>query len=412
MKNRIPIEQLKFGMFVCELDRPWTETPFLYQGFVLENDDQLATLRRFCKSVLVDSDKSVALRDRADLLTSSKQNRSIPGNVRGVLSTITERVDYRETTSLKEELPVALQAKQDTEIVMGRAIDKIYKGGVIDAEELTESTSKIRESVMRNPGAMMLLSRIKEKSEHILDRAFSVSVLCIAFGRYLQLPKSQLDHLGMAALLQDIGMINIPEEVRDKSGALSKVELMLCRSHVAHSVRILSETQGVPPEVIDISSKHHERFHGSGYPKGLVGDEIGLLGAISGLVDFYDALTRARSYAETHSPSNALNLIYNARNVLFDGVLAEQFIQCLGIFPIGSVVELNSGEIGIVVSQDPAKKLLPRVMLLLDARGAQIRPQLMVNLAQNPEAAPRVPYRIKRVLRQDSVPINPAEFAL
>ncbi len=412
MKKRISVSQIKVGIYVAELDRPWTETPFLYQGFIVESDEQISVLREYCKSVTVDFDKSPVLFDRADLLTGSGFDPAVDTGGSGILSSIVNRVVYHDSISLKEEFPLALEARRGAELTVSRALEAVYTQGVIDAEELKKSTSTIRESIVRNPGAMMLLSRIREKSERILHRALSVSVLMITFGRYLQLPQEQLDLLGMAGLLQDIGMTNIPEEVLEKTVPLSKVEKILCRSHVAHTIQILGSTRGVPPEVLDIASKHHERYHGSGYPKGLQGGEIGLPGAIAGLVDFYDALTKARPYAETYSPSNALNQIYNARNVLFDGALAEQFIQCLGIFPVGSFVELNSGEVGIVIAQDPAKKLLPRVMLVLDARGAPIKPQLIIDLAGNPLAAPRVPYRIKRALREDVVPINPAECIL
>lgn len=412
MKKRISVDQIRFGLYVAELDRPWTETPFPYQGFVVENDEQISTLRRFCKSVVIDVDKGPALLDRTELLAAPGRDAEVASGRQGVLSAIVDRVAYLDSTPLTEEFPVAAEARRGAECAMKRTLEAVFTRGVIDAEELRRSTSRIRESIVRNPGAMMLLSRIREKSERIFDRALSVSVFMIVFGRYLQLPQEQLDLLGMAGLLQDIGMTNIPEEVLEKTQPLSRVEMMLCRSHVAHSIQILGGTKGVPPEVVDIASKHHERYHGSGYPKGLEGDEIGLLGAIAGLVDFYDALTKPRPYAETYSPSDALNQIYNSRNMLFDGALAEQFIQCLGIFPVGSFVELNSGEIGIVIAQDSAKKLLPRVMLVLDARGGPIRPQLILDLAKNPQAAPRVPYRIKRALREDMVPINPAECVL
>jgi hypothetical protein len=137
-----------------------------------------------------------------------------------------------------------------------------------------------------------------------------------------------------------------------------------------------------------------------------------LFGSIAGLVDSFDAMTHARPYAEVYSPSNALNQLYNARNVLFDGPLVEQFVQCIGIFPVGALVELNSGEVGIVIAQNMVRRLMPRVMVVLDAKGAVLRPQVILDLANEPKASPGVPYRIKRTLEQGSVPIDPAEFFL
>jgi HD-GYP domain-containing protein (c-di-GMP phosphodiesterase class II) len=266
--------------------------------------------------------------------------------------------------------------------------------------------------VVRNPDAMMLLAKLKEKGGHTLDRAFGVSIYMLTFGRFLQLPREQLDLLGMLGLLQDVGMTAVPEEVVEKKGALSKPELMVCRSHIAHSVAILKETPGLPAELPELATLHHERYDGSGYPKGLKGDQIGLFGSIAGLVDCFDAMTHPRPYAEVYSPSNALNHLYNTRNVQFDGPLVEQFVQCIGIFPVGALVELNSGEIGIVIAQNLVRRLLPKVMVVLDAQGGVKRPQLILDLAQEPKAAPGVPYRIKRTLEQGSVPIDPSEFFL
>ena len=123
-------------------------------------------------------------------------------------------------------------------------------------------------------------------------------------------------------------------------------------------------------------------------------------------------MIHARTYGEVFSPSNALNYLYNARNRLFDGPLVEQFVQCIGIFPVGALVELNSGEVGIVIAQNMVRRLLPRVMVVLDAKGNPLHPQMILDLAQEPKASPGVPYRIKRTLEQGSVNIDPSEFFL
>ncbi len=185
---------------------------------------------------------------------------------------------------------------------------------------------------------------------------------------------------------------------------------MLCRSHVDHSVAILKEASGLPAELPALAALHHERYDGSGYPKGLKGPEIGLFGVIAGLVDFFDALTHPRPYGEALAPSNVLTMLYNWRDIQFDGPLVEQFIQCIGIFPVGAIVELNSGEIGIVIAQNLARRLQPRVMVVLDAEGNQKRPHLILDLAKDPRIDPDTPYRIKRTLEKGSVPIDPSEF--
>jgi len=414
MKKEVPVEQLEFGVFVSELDRPWTETPFMYQGFILSNEKQLEALKKYCKKVYIDLEKGPDLPDR-----SKQQKGDVGGPKRpavplgpSVLTTIKNKVTYREQSTVDEELPVARTAQRKTEVVLKDILTNIQAGKALDAPRVQEAVSSMTDSVVRNPDAMLLLAKLKEKGGHTLDRAFGVSIYMLTFGRFLQLPRNQLDLLGMVGLLQDVGMTGVPEEVMNKEGSLSKVELTVCRSHIAHTVSIIKDTPGLPPELADIAALHHERYDGSGYPNGLKGEQIGLFGSIAGLVDCFDAMTHARSYAEILSPSNALNQLYNSRNVLFDGPLVEQFVQCIGIFPVGALVEMNSGEVGIVIAQNMVRRLLPRVMIVLDAKGNMLKPQVILDLSKDPKASPGVPYRIKRTLEQGSVPIDPSEFFL
>ncbi len=416
MKKEVPVDKLEFGVFISELDRPWTETPFMYQGFVLDNDKQLEALKKYCKTVFIDLDKGPDLPDRSELLTSRVGEAPRPKLAEplgpSVLTTIKHKVTYKEKATVDEELPIARTVQRKTEVVLKDIMGTVQAGKALDAPRVQEAVTSMTDSVVRNPDAMMLLAKLKAKGGHTLDRAFGVSIYMLTFGRFLQLPREQLDLLGMVGLLQDVGMTAVPEEVVAKKEPLTKVELMVCRSHVAHSLSIIRETPGLPPELPALVELHHERYNGSGYPKGLKADQIGLFGSIAGLVDCFDAMTHPRPYAEVYSPSNALNHLYNTRNVQFDGPLVEQFVQCIGIFPVGALVELNSGEVGIVIAQNLVRRLLPKVMVVLNAQGAPLNPQLILDLAQEPKASPGVPYRIKRTLEQGSVPIDPAEFFL
>ena len=408
MKKEVPLEKLEFGVFVSDLDRPWTETPFMFQGFVLSNDKQLETLKKYCKKVYIDLDKGPDLRDRSQLQTGSVGGPPKPS----VLTTITQKVEYKELTTVDQEMPVAKAAQRKTQVVLNDILGSVKAGKALDAPRVQEAVSSMTDSVVRNPDAMLLLTELKEKGGHALDRAFSVSIYMITFGRFLQLPREQLDLLGMVGLLQDVGMTAVPEELVSKKAPLSKAELMVCRSHVASSLTILQGTPGLPPDLPGIAAMHHERYDGSGYPKGLKNLEIGLFGSVAGLVDSFDAMTHTRPYADAKAPSNALNELYNSRNVLFDGPLVEQFVQCIGIFPVGALVELNSGEVGIVIAQNLVRRLLPKVMVVLNAKGIPLNPQLILDLSKEPKSAPGVPYRIKRTLEPGSVPIDPSEFFL
>jgi len=403
MKKEIPVEQLQFGMYVSELDRPWTDTPFVFQGFVLEDEKQLETIKKYCRKVYVDPEKNTTLADRSELKTASLRGKS-------VLETITRKVVYEEKVSVDVEMPVARAAQSRTEVVLKDVFSTVKVGKVIDAPRVREAVTSMTDSVVRNPDAMLLLSRLKEKSDLTLDRALGVSIYMITFGRFLQLPREQLDLLGMLGLLQDVGKVRLPEGLLDKTGELTEEERKVCRAHLEHSVAILKETAGLPPELPALAALHHERYDGSGYPAGLRGPEIGLFGSIAGLVDCFDALTRPRPYAEAMSPSNALSRLYDWRDTLFDGSLVQQMIQCIGIYPVGAAVELNTGEIGIVIAQNLVRRLQPRVMVVLDAKGNQMRPQKILDLVKEPKAGPDLPYRIKRTLEKGSVAIDAAEF--
>jgi HD-GYP domain-containing protein (c-di-GMP phosphodiesterase class II) len=412
MKKKVSVSDLQFGVFIAELDRPWTETPFMFQGFILNSDKQLEALKQYCKHVVIDTEKGPDLPDPKFATTTPGVPKPPAPKPPSVLESIKTRAKYDEQASVDVELPRARSAQTRTETVLRDVLGNVKAGKAIDAPRVKEAVSSMTDSVVRNPDAMLLLTKMKEKGERNLDRAVGVSIYMITFGRFLQLPRDQLDLLGMLGLLQDVGKMRVPEEVLNKKEPLSNVELALCKSHVEHSLSILKETSGLPADLPALALLHHERYDGSGYPKSLKGPQIGLFGTIAGLVDCFDALTHPRPFGEVLAPSNALSMIYNWRDIQFDGPLVEQFIQCIGIFPVGSIVELNSGEMGIVIAQNLARRLQPRVMVVLDASGHPKKPQLILDLAKDPKMDADTPYRIKRTLEKGSVPIDAAEFFL
>src|SRR5688572_22513404 len=407
MKKEVSVEQLRFGVYISELDRPWQGTPFMFQGFILNNDRQLEALKQYCKKVIIDLEKGPDIDER-------KLQGATTGGLKApsVLTSIKEKVRYEEQASVQVELPRARAAHAKAEVVFQDMLGAVKAGKAIDAPRVREAVTSMTDSVVRNPDAMLLLAKMKEKGERNLDRAVGVSIYMITFGRFLQLPREQLDLLGMLGLLQDVGKMRLPADLLEKKESLSDTELGVCKQHVTHSVSILQETTGIPPELPGLAGLHHERYDGSGYPKALKGPQIGLFGTIAGLVDCFDALTHPRPYGEALAPSNALSMLYNWRDTRFDGPLVEQFIQCIGIFPVGAIVELNSGEMGIVIAQNLARRLQPRVMVVLDAQGNKIERRLILDLERDPKMDADTPCRIKRTLEKGSVNVDPAEYFL
>lgn len=397
-KRRIPVEDLRFGMYVLELDRPWLGTPFLFQGFPIVSDDQIKELKKYCRAVYIDPDRKVST--DAGAATFGEQPL-----VRGSAA-------YTDLSSLEEELPVAREIYTDFEKSVQQTLEMVRKTGDLDARQLTVIVGKLTRSVERNPDALMLLHRMQQKSNEEFNRAVDNSIHMITFGRFLQFPSERLELLGLVGLLLDIGKVNLPESILQKKDKLTAEEYDLSKQHVMYSVNLIRDAHGLPQGLAEVVVQHHERIDGSGYPTGLAGGQISIDGAIAGLVNTYCALISKRSYADQISPSNALSMIYKLRGTLFHAALAEQLIQCIGIYPVGSTIELNTGEIGIVVAQNLVRRLQPRVMLVLDRALKPIRPQLVLDLVKEPMSSAGQPYQIKRTIPNDQLPIDLHEFFL
>lgn len=394
-KRAVPVEELEFGMYVAALDRPWTDTPFMFQGFHLRTDQQLAALRKLCKQVYVDPEKS----ELPDGRGAAPQFK-----IRGSAA-------YPEAVAVEAEFKPARQLYDRSVAELEEVLKPLGKpGGVLDAPAVKDSVTRLTDSVVRNPDALLLVTRLREKSAVAHARALQVSIYMLVFGRFLQLERGELELLGLLGLLQDVGKTRLPASLLEKKAPLSAEEIEVAKRHVQHSADILRATPGLPEKLPELALLHHERQDGTGYPRGLKAEAIGLYGSIAAIADTFDALTAVRPYAEPLSPSSALSYLYRERGSGFHSELVEQFIQCVGAFPVGSVVELNSGETGIVITQNLVRRLKPRVMVVLDPDGKPLRPQKILDLDKDPEVRPEEPYRIRRTLEQTKLRIDPNDL--
>jgi HD-GYP domain-containing protein (c-di-GMP phosphodiesterase class II) len=386
VKKRIPVSELRFGMYIVELDRPWTDTPFVFQGFVLSNAQQLEALKKYCESVIVDVERSTTIEPRAP------------------------RVAYPERASVEQEIGPAKSAYTSGRALMRDVLSAVRIGRTLDADRVRSAVGAMTESVLRNPDALLLFAQLRAKGEYAESHALDVAIYMITFGRFLQLEPGQIEFLGYLGLLQDIGKVRLAQELLEKRGRLSIEEFERAKLHVHYSVEILRTTPGLPGDLARIAALHHERHDGSGYPKGLRGNEIGMIGSIAAIVDTFDALTVKRPYADAVSPSAAISMLYKWRGVFYDAHLVEQFIRCIGIFPVGSLVELNTGEVGVVIAQNLTRRLLPRVMVIRDAQGNPLLPHKLLDLAREPKATAEEPYRILGTLESGAVPFDADEL--
>jgi HD-GYP domain-containing protein (c-di-GMP phosphodiesterase class II) len=386
-------------MYVAELDRPWTETPFRFQGFVLQTPEQLETLKKFCKSVFVDPDRQEIL-DRLP-------DQARLGPIRSAVDlSRTGRKKYAELAPVEQEYTAASTTHAAGANTVRDAMGALRAGRTLEAKKVADAVTGVTESVMRNADAMLLFTQLQQKGDYTQSHALDVSVYMTAFGRFMEMSPEDIRLLGHLGLLQDIGKVRLQDALIQKRERLTPQEFDLAKEHVEYSAEILRATPGLPGELPDLALLHHERHDGSGYPKGLHGKEIGLIGSIAGIVDTFDALTARRPYAEPVAPSTALSMLYKWRGTFFDAYLVEQFIRFVGIFPLGSVVELNSGEVGIVIAQNLEKRLQPRVMVIRDPAGNPLKPQKLVDLSRAHKTVAGEPYRIKRTLEYGRVSVG------
>jgi HD-GYP domain-containing protein (c-di-GMP phosphodiesterase class II) len=390
MKKRLTVADLQFGMYIAELDRPWTETPFMYQGFLLSTAQQLEALKKHCAAVYIDTERG------------AEPQGPQPKRV----------AVYAEKASVEQELAPARGAHNVGEEMIRDALAKVRIGQTLQPERVREAVTLMTDSVLRNPDALLLYTQLQERGEYDIAHAIDSSVYMITFGRFLQLERAQIELLGYLGLLQDIGKVRLPKQLMYKRARLSVEEFERAKLHINYTVEILRGTPGLPPDLARLAGLHHERHDGSGYPNHLPGSEIGMLGSIAAIVDSYDAMTVPRPYADPLSPSAAISQLYKGRGTKYDAELVEQFIRCIGIFPVGSLVRLNTGEVGVIIAQNVARRLQPRVMVIRDAQGNPLNPQKLLDLSRSPKAAKGEPYRILETLEHGLVPFNADELLM
>jgi HD-GYP domain-containing protein (c-di-GMP phosphodiesterase class II) len=416
----LPAEHLRMGVYVSRLDRPWTDTPFLFQGFAIENDEQLQILRRLCKVVFVEVSVTEAeeLQSAASKAFAARSRAPDPADPLQQLSTnaaaLVSQVPVKDAVPLKTELALAATSYGEAKRAVGAIFDNLRRGGGLDVPHLETVVGTMVDSVFRNRNAMSWLAHMKSKDDYLYSHSLAASVWALAFGRHLGLDRETLKAVGTGAMLLDVGKTRLPTDLLKKSGPPSDEEWRLIRAHVDYGVEMLCASTDVDQSVVTMITTHHERFDGTGYPHQLKGDEIPLIGRIAGIVDCYDAMISDRCYASPKSTYDAVRELKRLGGVAFPAQLVELFIQAVGVFPTGTLVELNTGEVGVVIGQNRFRRLRPEVMLILDAQ-KQVREEFTtVDLLTCDENAgnkePTV--WITRGLERGAYGIDPTEYFL
>ncbi|GIK36122.1 MAG: hypothetical protein AMXMBFR45_26470 [Gammaproteobacteria bacterium] len=411
-RQKIETANLERGMFVAQLDRPWLETPFLFQGFEIREDSELKLLRKFCKHVYIDVTRSSlpkekvlqALRPRNHEAvmnghaTAHNRSHAEPSTLAGRLMRAVTRLDptgalaarvdghreYRNQVSTAREAPQAIRAYDAAVATMNEVLVHIRKGAGVDVEKVQTAVKPMIDSVLRNQDAMAWLVYLRKRDEYAYHHSIASSVWAVILGRHLGFDRQGLDTLAMGGMLLDIGKAKLPESLVSREGKLSAGEFDAVRKHVGYGLDMVKLTPGINADVLAMIEGHHERADGSGYPRGLKGADIPVFARIGGLVDCYDAMTSHRPWAAAKSPYDAIRELNTLSGVQFQKEMVEQFVQAMGMFPTGSVVEMNTGEVGIVVEQNRIRRLRPKVLLVLDADKQPLREFRSLDLRQCP----------------------------
>ena len=400
-RQRVPVSELRLGMYVVDLDRPWLETPFLIQGFVLSTEADIRAVQQHCRYVYIDA--------RRGALPPSKTDRAEHKLDRNTGFGLFERkAPAAPSHSVEDELPNARTVHARGSSLVRGFMDDIRFGRVLNVKAIQEGVSDTVDSVLRNPDAMMWLAQLRKKDESHEQHCLNSCILAVAFGRHLGLPRDELQKLGVCALLHDVGKLQIPDAVLNKTDPLTEQELVTLRKHTDFGRVILMSARDLYHGAIDVAHSHHEWVDGSGYPRGLNGSQISPFAKIVAIVDTYDDIIGEHAYRDERTAFEALREINNGRGKQFDESLVKHFIDMIGVFPVGSIVELSNGEVAIVLAQTPGLPMLPRVVRLLDANKKSC-PERILNLAL-PPAEPGEPLRVIRVLRRGDYGLDPQQL--
>lgn len=401
------------GMYVSKLDRPWLETPFVFQGFEIRDREEIDLLQRYCTTITVDVTRGsltpmeirslVAAHGKRPGLkkTPAKKSRE-PGKLKRWLRNFLlrhriirhdrrapklEADGYPITSTMRGEARPAFNAYARLCRVFDREQLAATQGGSVSRRALDKAVGPVIDSILRNPDAMAWTVFSRRQTSHASGRAVGTAVWCIMFGRQLGFDRQQLEELAVGGLLLDIGKIRLPQDLVERDGGLPPEQMDIMKHHVDYSLDIVHRSGGFSRTIIDMVAHHHERADGSGYPAGRNGSAIPPFARIAGIADAFDAMTTANPYSPAYAAFDVARILKEMRGQQFHAEVVDQFLQTVGMFPTASVVELNDGTIGLVIEQNRTNALRPKVMLLLDRDGQPLEGRKIIELRDVPPDA-------------------------
>jgi len=377
MIKKIATEQLRPGMFIHDLNCGWMEHPFMHNHFKIESHAEIEKITHIgIREVYIDTELGLDVKD-------AQTEEDVRAEIHEKMVKVVQAHPVRpHPRPVKEELVVAKQVHHEANQAVHSIMTDIRVGKQIEIEQVNPVVERITDSILRNRDALISLGRIKERDNYTFQHSVNVCALLVSFSNALDFEPAIIRELGIGGLLHDIGKMKVPLSILNKPGPLTEKEFEAMKSHAALGRDILRETPNIPDNAIMVAGQHHERYDGTGYPDKLKSEEISMFGQMAAIVDVYDALTSNRVYHKGEEPTGVLRKLYEWSKFHFDVELVQHFIRTIGIYPIGSLVSLESGRLAVVVEQGQESLLRPIVRVIFDLkRGFKITP-MNIDLAQ------------------------------
>lgn len=393
LHQKMDVKDLRVGMTVVELDIPWEESPFMFQGLELKSPSDVLSIQEACTFVFVDYDEF-------SLQQSAPRGNGLPATPR--------------TSTQKYEIQVEdeFDSAQEVHALASRTVDNLFEeirlGEEVDGAKVKQAVNGCVDSIVRNPDASIWLTRIQNKNESTAQHSMNVAALSIVIGKSLNMSERELEDVGVCGMLHDVGKTDVSNEVLMKKGPLTDEEMAEIRDHCRFGRDVLQASKSVMSGAAEVAYAHHERVDGTGYPRGLEEDKIPKLAKIVAIAEAYDSMTTKQVYRDAISPSAALQELYSARGTQFDEKFVVRFIDAIGIFPPGSIIEMVNGEVGIVLA-NTTDKLRPRAIMILDSN-KEAALQRIVDLSQMEADEKGEVYQIKTTHSDGEFGIDIADF--
>ncbi|NOQ64958.1 MAG: DUF3391 domain-containing protein [Methyloprofundus sp.] len=366
------VQDLRIGMYVAELDRPWIETSFQFQGFLIQTEAELLEIRQTCVHVYIDITKQKSrLRNIPNGITSN--------SIDDKTLQISEPIEKQGT--FEQEFERADKTLQDSRDLVDNFMSTVANGGGIDTVLAKDAIADCVDSVIRSPDAFLWLSQLKQRDNYTAQHSMNVCVFSIILGRQIGLQAPQLNRIAMCGMMYDMGKMLIPLEILNKPGALTPAESSIMEEHTVLGHELLSSSPNMFKGAIETALTHHERADGKGYPKGISSNSLSYYSNIIAIADIYDAITSDRVYSKACTHLEAIKILFDLSGKQLNQQLVVKFIESLSVYPPGSFVKMNNGSIAMVLEINEALKLRPKVMFIMD-HNRQSLGDIVVDLSQ------------------------------